>query len=53
LDAGSVGAAGAKSKILKMSTPPQRKAAKMIQGESAEETVPQLAKLLREEAKVI
>jgi electron transfer flavoprotein beta subunit len=53
LDAGSVGAAGARAKILKMTTPPQREAAKMIEGESAEETAPQLAKLLREEAKVI
>lgn len=53
LEAGSVGAAGAKTKILKMTTPPQRKAAKMIEGESAEETAPKLAKLLREEAKVI
>ena len=53
LDAGSVGAAGAKAKILKMTTPPQRETAKMIEGESVEETAPQLAKLLREEAKVI
>lgn len=53
LDAGNVGAAGARSKILRMTTPPQRETAKMIQGESAEETAPQLAKLLREEAKVI
>ena len=53
LDTGVVGAAGAKTKILKMTSPPQRAAAKMIEGESAEETAPQLAKLLREEAKVI
>jgi electron transfer flavoprotein beta subunit len=53
LDAGVVGAAGAKTKILKMTSPPQREAAKMIEGETAEETAPQLAKLLREEAKAI
>jgi electron transfer flavoprotein beta subunit len=53
LDAGVVGAAGAKTKILKMTAPPQREAAKMIEGETAEEKAPKLAKLLREEAKVI
>jgi electron transfer flavoprotein beta subunit len=53
LEQGGVGAAGAKIRILKMYSPPARQAGKMIQGESAEETAPQLAKLLREEAKVI
>ena len=53
LEAGAVGGAGAKTKILKMTSPPQREAAKMLEGETAEETAPKLAKLLREEAKVI
>jgi electron transfer flavoprotein beta subunit len=53
LDPGSVGAAGAKTRIIKMTSPPQREDAKMIEGETPEETAAQLAKLLREEAKVI
>ena len=53
IDANSVGAAGAKLRLIKMSSPPQREAGKMIEGETAEETAPKLAKLLREEAKVI
>jgi len=53
LDPGSVGKAGAKTRMLKMSSPPHREAGKMIEGETAEETAPKLAKLLREEAKVI
>jgi len=53
LDANSVGAAGAKTRIIKMYSPPSREASKMIEGETAEETAPKLAKLLREEAKVI
>jgi electron transfer flavoprotein beta subunit len=53
LDPSSVGAAGAKTKILKMYSPPQRQVGKMIEGETVEETAPKLAKLLREEAKVI
>jgi electron transfer flavoprotein beta subunit len=53
LNQAEVGAAGAKTKMLKMTSPPARKAGTMIKGESAEETAPQLAKLLREEAKVL
>jgi electron transfer flavoprotein beta subunit len=53
LDQASVGAAGAKTRILKMYSPPQRQAGRIIEGETAEETAPTLAKLLREEAKVI
>jgi len=53
LDPGSVGEAGAKTRILKMSSPSRREAGRMIEGEKAEETAPKLAKLLREEAKVI
>jgi len=53
LDPGSVGEAGAKTRILKMSSPPRREAGRVIEGETAEVTAPKLAKLLREEAKVI
>jgi len=53
LDPNSVGRSGAKTRILKMYSPPQREGAKMIEGETAEATAPKLAKLLREEAKVI
>jgi len=53
LDSSAVGAAGAKTKIIKMYSPPQREAGKIIEGETAEETAPKLAKLLREEAKAI
>lgn len=53
LDPNDVGKAGAKTQILKMYSPPQREAGKIIEGETAEETAPKLAKLLREEAKVI
>ena len=53
LDPNDVGKAGAKTRIIKMYSPPQREAGKIIEGETAEETAPKLAKLLREEAKVI
>lgn len=53
LDPSVVGKAGAKTRILKMYSPPQREAGKMIKGEPAEDTAPELARLLREEAKVI
>ena len=53
LDPNDVGKAGAKTQVLKMYSPPQREAGKMSEGETAEETAPKLAKLLREEAKVI
>lgn len=53
LDPSVVGKAGAKTRILKMYSPPQREAGKMIKGETAEDTAPELARLLREEAKVI
>ena len=54
LAASGVGADDAKNKteIKKFSSPPERAAGKVLEGE-AEETAPQLAKLLREEAKVI
>ncbi len=53
LDSSAVGAAGAKAKIIKMYSPPQREAGKIIEGDTAEEKAPKLAKLLREEAKAI
>ncbi|MBW2221280.1 MAG: electron transfer flavoprotein subunit beta/FixA family protein [Deltaproteobacteria bacterium] len=53
LDPNAVGKAGAKTQILKMYSPPQRESGKIIEGETAEETASKLAKLLREEAKVI
>jgi electron transfer flavoprotein beta subunit len=51
--ADSIGAAGARTKILHMAAPPQRQAGKIIPGETPEEKAPILAKLLREEAKII
>ncbi len=51
--ADSIGAAGARTTILHMSAPPQRQAGKIIPGETPEEKAPVLAKLLREEAKII
>ncbi|MCK5514766.1 MAG: electron transfer flavoprotein subunit beta/FixA family protein [Deltaproteobacteria bacterium] len=53
LDPNAVGKAGAKTQILKMYSPPQRESGNIIEGETAEETASKLAKLLREEAKVI
>ena len=53
LDPNAVGKAGAKTHISKMYSPPQREDGNIIEGETAEETAPKLAKLLREEAKVI
>jgi electron transfer flavoprotein beta subunit len=53
LDSSAVGAAGAKAKIIKMYSPPQREAGNIIEGDTAEEKAPKLAKLLREEAKAI
>lgn len=52
-DPNAVGKAGAKTQILKMYSPPQRESGNIIEGETAEETASKLAKLLREEAKVI
>lgn len=52
LDLNSVGEKGAKTKVLKYSLPPERKAGKIIQADFPE-NVKQLVKLLREEAKII
>ncbi len=53
LSADSVGCAGSKTIITKMTPPPERAAGKVIEGEGPQETVPKLVQLLREEAKVI
>jgi electron transfer flavoprotein beta subunit len=42
-----------KLKILELTSPPQREAGKIIEGETPEEKAAELARLLREEAKVI
>ena len=53
MDAGAVGAAGAKTKAGNLTSPPARTSAKIIEGESPEEKAAALAKALREEAKII
>ena len=53
LSSDSVGCAGSKTMITKMTPPPQRAAGKVVEGEGPQETVPKLVKLLREEAKII
>ncbi len=49
---GEVGAAGAKTKILKFSSPPSRPPGKIVSGEMLE-AAQKLVRLLREEAKII
>jgi len=53
LSSDSVGCAGSKTITTKMTSPPERAAGKVIEGEGPQETVPKLVKLLREEAKII
>jgi len=53
LDASEFGEAGRKVKIIELTPPPQREAGRIIEGETPEEKAAELAKLLREEAKVI
>ncbi|HOX28888.1 MAG TPA: electron transfer flavoprotein subunit beta/FixA family protein [bacterium] len=52
LSADEVGAAGAKSAVVELSLPPERKAGQVFEGEAAE-IVPKVVKLLRDEAKVV
>ena len=52
LDAGAVGAAGAKSKIVELSPPPERQAGKVLEGEPAD-LAKKVVQLLHDEAKVI
>lgn len=53
LDPGDVGKAGEKTQILSVALPSARQAGKIIEGETPEEKAAELARLLREEAKVI
>jgi electron transfer flavoprotein beta subunit len=53
LDANDVGEAGARSKVLQLSFPPEREPGRIVEGETAEEKAAELVRLLREEAKVI
>lgn len=53
LDPAEVGKAGEKTEILSVELPPPRQAGKIIEGETPEEKAAELARLLREEAKVI
>jgi electron transfer flavoprotein beta subunit len=53
LGEGEVGKQGARVQIMKFSLPPVRQAGKIVEGETPEEKAKNLAKLLREEAKVV
>ncbi|MFP3928621.1 MAG: electron transfer flavoprotein subunit beta/FixA family protein [Desulfobacteraceae bacterium] len=53
LDASEVGEGARKLKIIELTPPPERKAGKIVEGESPEEKAAALAKLLHDEAKVI
>ena len=53
LDASEVGAAGSKTKVLKMTPPPERKPGQIVEGETPEEKAAKLVKLLHGEAKVV
>jgi electron transfer flavoprotein beta subunit len=53
IDAAEVGQNARKQKILQLSSPPERGAGKVIEGETPQEKAAALAKLLHEEAKVI
>ena len=52
LDAGEVGAAGAKMEVVEVTPPPARPPGRIVEGEPAE-AAKEVARLLREEAKVI
>jgi electron transfer flavoprotein beta subunit len=53
LSAGEVGKQGAHTQVAKFSLPPLRQAGKIVEGDTPEKKAANLAKLLREEAKVI
>ncbi|MBI4774944.1 MAG: electron transfer flavoprotein subunit beta/FixA family protein [Deltaproteobacteria bacterium] len=53
LDPSTVGAAGSKTRIRKLTPPPTRKAGQIVQGETVEEKSAKLVKLLHDEAKVV
>ncbi len=53
LDAKEVGEGGAKIKVMQITPPEERKAGRIVEGETAQEKAANLARLLHEEAKVI
>jgi electron transfer flavoprotein beta subunit len=53
LDASEVGEGAGKLKVIEMTPPPARAAGRVIEGETVERKAGELARLLREEAKVI
>lgn len=53
LDASEFGESGRKLTVIQLTPPPQRSAGKIVEGETPEEKAKELARLLREEAKVI
>ncbi len=53
LDPSDFGEGGRKMKVLELTPPPQRKAGKIIEGETPEQKASELARLLHEEAKVL
>jgi len=53
IDAGTVGKANAKAKVIALNTPPERAAVRIIEGETAQEQVAALFEILHGEAKVI
>jgi electron transfer flavoprotein beta subunit len=53
LDPAEFGGGARKAKILEMTSPPERQAGKIIEGETAQEKAAELARLLHDEAKII
>jgi electron transfer flavoprotein beta subunit len=53
LDAAEFGAGARKLKIVQLTSPPDRQAGKIVEGDSPEGKAAELAKLLHEEAKAI
>lgn len=53
LDSSQMGEAASRLKVLQLTPPPERKAGKIIEGETPEQKAAELARLLHEEAKVI
>lgn len=53
LDPGEFGEGARKLKVLELTPPPERKAGRIIEGETPQQKAAELAKLLHEEAKVI
>ncbi len=53
LDPAEFGVGARKAKILEMTSPPERQAGKIVEGETAQEKAAELARLLHDEAKVV